>query len=67
MLAWISKLFSWRSPSWVTPGEANMSPAERAFVEESAEDRDTDQIVRAQIGGFDPDTLLGFPDSGRHD
>jgi hypothetical protein len=60
MPAWISKLFGWRSPSWVTPGEATMSPAERAFVEESAEDRDADQIVRAQLGGFDPNALLDF-------
>lgn len=39
-----------------------MSPGERAFVEESAEDRDADAITRATFGGGDPDRLLGFPD-----
>jgi hypothetical protein len=39
---------------WVSPDEAWMSPAERAFVEERPEDRDADQIVAGTLGGLDP-------------
>jgi len=67
MLERISNFFRRRDDPWVSPDEAHMSAAERAFVEERAEDRDFDQVIRAQLGGFDPDGLLGFPESERHD
>jgi hypothetical protein len=67
MPAWITSLVRLRDTVWVTAGEATMSPAERAFVEENAEDRDADRIARAELGGFDPNILLGFPDTDRHD
>ena len=43
--------------------EEQMSPAERAFVDESVEDHEADEFVEGQLGGIDPDRLLG--DEGR--
>lgn len=36
----------------------HMSPAERRFVEESAEDRQADLAVDERLGGIDPARLL---------
>jgi hypothetical protein len=52
--------------SWRSGAEATMSPEERSFVEESAENRDFDQVTRATFGGGDPNRLLGFPDDHEH-
>jgi hypothetical protein len=35
-----------------------MSPAERRFVEESFEDRQTDSAIEERLGGIDPARLL---------
>ena len=53
--------------SWRPPDETLMSPAERAFVQESVSGHDADAILGATFGSGDPDRLLGFPDDGhRH-
>lgn len=39
--------------------EEHMSPEERRFVDESAEDRQADEESKAHLGGIDPDRFLG--------
>jgi hypothetical protein len=55
----LSHFFRRLGGTWVSADEAVMSPAERAFVEERAEDRNADQLVAATLGGgFDPNRFL---------
>jgi hypothetical protein len=42
--------------------EAQMSPAERRFVDENVEGHQADELVEEHLGGIDPNRLLG--DSG---
>jgi hypothetical protein len=42
--------------------EAQMSPAERRFVNENVEGHQADELVEEHLGGIDPNRLLG--DSG---
>jgi len=51
-----------RDASWSRPDETYMSPAERAFIEDSVSGHDADALVRGTFGGGDPNRLLDFPD-----
>ena len=51
--------------SWSPPDPSYMSPAERAFIQESVSGHDSDAIIGGTVGGGDPNRLLDFPD-GRH-
>ena len=39
--------------------EAHMSPAERQFIKEGVEGHQADEFVQGQLGGENPDRLLG--------
>ncbi len=47
--------------------EAQMSPAERRFVQESIEGHQADEFVEEHFGGSDPSRLLDESDGPRED
>ena len=69
MRAFVTRLIAFvRNPisdvAWSSADEAQMSPAERAFVEDAVSGHDADALVGGTFGGGDPRRLLDFPGDG---